>query len=76
MGPNTEPCGTPDARPCRGRGEDADLKRPGFGLKENLSIQQFGVGPSQRSNAKSYVTSGCQCLENLCQFKAFTERSS
>ena len=31
---------------------------------------------SQRSNAKIYVTSGNQCLENLYQFKAFTERSS
>ena len=31
---------------------------------------------SPQSNAKTYVTSGCQCLENLYQFKAFTERSS
>ena len=31
---------------------------------------------SPRSNAKTYITSGCQCLENLNQFKANTERSS
>ena len=31
---------------------------------------------SQWSNAKPYVTFGCQCLENLYQFKAFTEWSS
>ena len=28
---------------------------------------------SQRSSAKIYVTFGRQCLENLYQFKAFTE---
>ena len=31
---------------------------------------------SQRSNVKTYVTSGCLCLENLYLLKAFTERRS
>ena len=39
----------------------------------NCSIQ---FQSSQRSNAKTYVTSGCQCLENLYRFKTFTQRSS
>ena len=41
----------------------------------SLISHLYGAG-SQQSNAKIYVTSGCQCLENLYQFKAFMEQSS
>ena len=41
-----------------------------------ISINVFGYQGTPRSNAKTYVTSGFQCLENLYQFKAFTERTS
>ena len=37
---------------------------------------KIALRPSQRSNAVTYVTSGCQSFEILYQFKAFAERSS